>query len=965
MDQTRGGGIALVGREPELAAIDRLSERVLRNSGGTLVLAGPLGVGKSSLLAEAAVRAERSGFLVLAGRASPLVEGRAYALILDALRTYLRDLDRSRRASLVMGLPELGCLFPGLDLPQPEPLHDPALEKTRLFEALSRLLERLSRQQPLLLSLDDLHWADSQSLEMLGHLASSLAELRVGVLCAYRSDERPLSRSLRTLLQSLDRAGLARRLEVGRLPPSAVAERAAAMLGGTPPSALLSLLESRTGGIPLFGEGLIEALRQAGTLTLDAGIWTLQPGAEAPLPTGLRDLLLERLDRLTVPERAVVETLAVCGDAASYEILAAAAGLPLPELEEALEALVRQRLVTESEAGSMVTFGLAHPLYQETAYGALPLLTRRRLHLRMIEAMTGQGVTDVARRATHYLGAGPLTDGEQALDVVVAAAEEAMSVYAYDAAARYLTAALDMVRQGRRRALLPQLLTHLGDALYGQGESGAALAMWREAVAAREQAPIPDTAELARLHRRIGQAEFYRGQPAEALASIGRAKALLAPVAEGKMTQQLATLYHEEVYLRARTDDVPGAAAVAAELAAVAGRDPVPEVRALLLGAQQLVAVFQNRLQEAVAISRRALAGKLQPLAEHRIRHFLAWSYGQLGDMEAFRLACEENRALARRVGAPGLEAATFGYEVAYAAFTASDWDEVLHDAGRLLALAQRAAVRRIPAAHLARALILARRGERQASAESLAAAQESLDAVGGSVVDLVGAANYVRALLAWEQGDLVQLRAVLQAMKPVTMPEMPISYLIRAEAWAVLGEPARAQAALAPLADESPIKAATAGLVAGALGDPEGYAQAIERFDRLGFPFWGARARLGWAGLMVSTQPAEAVAAAREALAVFERLGAQPYCERARALLRDLGVALPARTAPEGDGLLTPREWEVAQHVAVGRSNSEIAEQLFISQRTVTTHLQRIYSRLGISRSELTAYVNSRSDNT
>lgn len=956
----------MVGREPELAEIDRLSERVLRNSGGTLVLAGPLGVGKSSLLAEAAVRAGRGGFLVLAGRASPLAEGRAYALILDALRTYLRDLDRSRRTSLVMGLPELGCLFPGLDLPQPEPLHDPALEKTRLFEALSRLLERLSRQQPLLLSLDDLQWADSQSLEMLGHLASSLAELRVGVLCAYRSDEAPLSRSLRTLLQSLDRAGLARRLEVGRLPLSAVAERAAAMLGGTPPSALLSLLESRAGGIPLFVEGLIEALRQAGTLTLAAGIWTLQPGAEAPLPTGLRDLLLERLDRLTVPERAVVEILAVCGDAASYEILGAAAGLPAPELQGALEGLVRQRLVTESAAGAMVTFGLAHPLYQETAYGALPLLTRRRLHLRMIEAMTAQGVTDVARLGMHYLGAGPLTDGDQALGVLVAAAEEAMSIYAYDAAARYLTAASDLARQERRRALLPELLTHLGDALYGQGESGAALAMWREAVAVREQAPTPDREELARLHRRVGQAEFYRGQPAEALASIGRAKALLAQAASGPMTQQMATLYHEEVYLRARTGDVPGAATVAAEMAAAAGRDPSPEVRALVLGAQQLAAVFQNRLEKAVAIGRRALAGKLQPLAEHRIRHFLAWSYGQLGDMEAFRLACEENRALARRVGAPALEAATFGYVVGYAAsFTASDWDEVLQDAGRLLALAQRAAVRRIPAAHLARALILAWRGEREAAAQSLAAAQELLDAVGGSVVDLVGFANDLRALLAWEQGDLVQLRALLASTKPVTLPQMPISYVIRAEAWAVLGERALAQAALAQLADESPIKAATAGLVAGALGDPEGYAQAVERFEALGFPFWGARSRLGWAGLMVGTQPAQAIIAAREALAVFERLGAQPYCERARRLLRDLGVALPVRTAPEGDGLLSPREWEVARLVAAGRSNSEIAEQLFISQRTVTTHLQRIYSRLGISRSDLTAYVTSRRDNT
>ena len=952
----------MVGREPELVEMDRLLEPVLRGNGATLVLAGPLGAGKSSLLREAEVRAERRGFLVLAGSASPLADGRAYALILDALRALLRELDRSQRASLVVGLSELGRLFPGLDLPQPEPLLDPALEKTRLFEALVRLLERLARQQPVLLSLDDLHWADSQSLELLGHLSSSLADLRVGVLCAYRSDETPLSRSLRTLLQTLDRAGMARRLEVQRLSTAGVTALAAALLGDPPPSALVALLDRRAGGMPLFAEALIEALREAGALTRVAGVWTLQPGAEVPLPAGLQDLLLDRLDRLPVPQRTLVDILAVYSDAIPYETLALTAQLPEPEILGALQELTRQRLVTETAAGALVRFGLAHPMYQETAYGALPLLTRRRLHLRVIEAMTAQEAPDVADLAVHYLGSGPLADGERALDVLVEAADEARAVYAHDAAARYLTAALEMVRQGRRHALLPVLLTQLGDALYGQGESGAALAMWREAVAAREQAP--DAGELARLHRRIGQAEFYRGRPAEALASIGRAKALLAPGDGSPLTPELAALYHEEVYVRARTGDVAGAAAVAAELAAAAGPDPAPGVEALVLGAQQLAAVFQNRLGEAVAISRRALAGNLQPLAEHRTRHFLAWSYLLLGDLDAFRLACEENRALARRVGAPALEATTAGYVLGHAVF-AGDWDEALLGAGALLALAQRAAPRRIAVAHISRALILAWRGAGPAARDALAAAQESLEASGEPPVDLVGLVNDVRAVLAQEQGEMAQLRAILAATNPVALPEWPLSYVIRAQAWASLGEPALAQAALAPLADESPFKAAAAALVAGVGGDPAGYLRAIERFDGFGHRFWSARARLGWAGLVAGTQPAQAITAAREALAVFERLGAQPYRGRARRLLRKLGVALPTRTAAEGDGLLSPREWEVARLVAAGRSNSEIAEQLVISQRTVTTHLQRIYSRLGISRSELIAYVTSRSDNT
>lgn len=964
MDRAHGDGTAWVGREPELAEIDRLSETVLRSSGAILVLAGPLGVGKSSLLAEAGVRAGRRGFLVLAGRASPLAEGRAYALILDALRTFLRELDRTRRASLVVGLPELGRLFPGLDLPQPEPLHDPALEKTRLFEAVVRLLERLSRQQPLLLSLDDLHWADSQSLELLGHLAGSLADLRVGIVCAYRSDETPLSRSLRTLLQTLDRGGMARRLEVGRLPVSAVTDQVAALLGGPPPPALVSLLESRAGGIPLFVEGLIAALRQAGALTRGAGVWTLQPGAEVPLPAGLRDLLLNRLDRLTAPQRALVDILAVCGDATPYEILAAAVQLPEPEISGLLDLLARQQLVTETAAESMVTFELTHPLYQETAYGALPLLARRRLHLRVIEAITAQGAPDVARLGVHYLGAGPLVDGERALGVLVAAADEARAVYAHDVAARYLTAALDLVRQGRRRALLPVLLAQLGDALYGQGESGAALVLWQEAVAAREQSPTPDGGELARLCRRIGMAEFHRGRSAEALAAMGRAKAVLMRLDGGPMTKELADLCHDEVYLLVRTGDIPGAAAAAAQLAAAAGDAPAPGVLAVVLGAQQIAAVFQNRLREGVAIGRRVLACALQPLTEHRIRHFLMWSYVQLGELEAARRVCEENREFSRRVGAPALESSSITTLIILAT-SMGEWDEALRLAGEFFPLAQRVAPRRIPGIHLFRAMILSWRGMHAEAAEELATAEAVLISGGQPMTEYVRVAQNVRAVLAWERGDMAQLRAALATAEPLWTGDSPMVYIILAEAWALLGEPARAQAVLASLPDDSPYKAAVSALVAGVMGDPAGYARAADTYAACGLRFWSARARLGWSGLVAGTQPAQAAAAARETLAVFERLGAQLYCERTRRLLRDLGVALPVRTAAKGDGPLSPREWEVARLVAAGMSNAKIADRLFISQRTVTTHLQRIYGRLGISRSELAAYVTGRGDDT
>ncbi len=172
----------LVGRSAEMDRLAAQLSRAARGQGCALFLAGEAGIGKTRLAQEALALARERGFLVLEGSAYALEGGLAYAPILAAFGPFLRRLDSPRQARLVSGLPDLGQLFTDLRLPAPLPLGDPALEKTRLFEAVVRLLERLARKTPVLLFLDDLHWADPASIELLHYLARGIADQAVFVL---------------------------------------------------------------------------------------------------------------------------------------------------------------------------------------------------------------------------------------------------------------------------------------------------------------------------------------------------------------------------------------------------------------------------------------------------------------------------------------------------------------------------------------------------------------------------------------------------------------------------------------------------------------------------------------------------------------------------------------------------------------------------------------------------------------
>ncbi|HEX6553327.1 MAG TPA: AAA family ATPase, partial [Ktedonobacteraceae bacterium] len=941
--------------------------RAAHGHGCATFLVGEAGIGKTRLAHEALVLAREQGFLVLEGSAYAL-EGRlAYAPILAAFGPFLRHLDSPRQARLVSGLLDLGRLFTDLRLPAPSPLGDPALEKTRLFEAVARLLERLARETPVLLFLDDLHWADPASIELLHYLARGLADQAMFVLGTYRAEEIDTARGLRSLVMSLRRAGQASEVVLARLEPEAIAELAAGMLESPAPGELLTLLDARAGGTPLFVEALIRTLIDADQLRKRGENWTLGTDRPPALPPDIRDLILGRLRHLDATARRVLDLIAVSGGAVPHAVLHKAGEWSDEVLLQAVQRLCTTGLVVEDVAGAQVIYILTHPLIQEVAYAELPEMTRRNAHAAFAAALEWVQPDDLDRLAHHYRAAGPQADPQRALEVLLKAGERAQELYANDQAARHFGAALTLIREGRRMEVLPSVLERLGEAWERVGEASAAIAVWSEAHNLHERAR--NVSSIARLHRRLALAEWDRGHFDIALAHL---EAGLQALAGSEPSAELAELLHVQAILLKRRGDFNGVSTAAQNLAALAERLGSGRVlaEAYLDHAADLDIVAARDMVQR-GLTEAELAN--EPLLVQRAHDLLALFAYTLGEHTMARHHAMLSLAVAQQLGAPTLEVYPRNRLIAVD-LMAGRWDEALRESAETVALARRLGlVRGIAGVLSLRALVHVYRGDLDEAAACLDEVRKVFG--GGAMSDhnIFRQVALTEMLLAIERADAAAVLAALGRLgQMITATDFPLlGQALLAEGQIMVGRPEYAliitQDFMAQAPPDNVFAAALGsrikGLAQQALGQTtEALAslnQAYYAFEAAAMPFDAARARLEWATLVAANDTTLAVTALQESLDVFERLDARRYARRARRLLYKLG-ARPRSTSPRSKGttLLSPRELEIVRLVAENLTNAEIAERLVISPRTVTTHLDRIYTRLGInSRTALVRY--------
>ena len=383
----------LIEREREQAALTEAISAAASGASAVILVAGEAGVGKTRVIRTVLGATDMR---VLAGSTGPGGTS-PYGPIIAALRTYLRAVPDGLQeagplaAHLALLLPELGPPPPQSDLPT-------------LVEALRCALVAIGRTQPVALFLDDLHWADAASLELLPALASGLAGESVVLVGAYRSDDLPRGHALRRVRSELRRDGRLREIVVEPLDLMGTGALASRILGGAVGSRLATLLYHRTQGLPFFVEELAAALVDSGRLTHESGGWELADAGEVLIPDTLRDAVLLRADGLSGAGREALEVAAVAGLAVDLDLIEQLVGTGT-----GLTELIERRLLSEGSPGQAV---FHHALVREAIYGEVPWPRRRALHRTMATALAARG-TAAAIVAEHWLAGRAFEQGRR------------------------------------------------------------------------------------------------------------------------------------------------------------------------------------------------------------------------------------------------------------------------------------------------------------------------------------------------------------------------------------------------------------------------------------------------------------------------------------------------------------------------------------------------------------------------
>jgi DNA-binding SARP family transcriptional activator len=552
-------GWPFVGRERELG---RLWEAWADASSGRsrlVLLCGGPGIGKTRLAGELAQRAHGEGAVLYAGcQEDALVP---YQPFVEAVRPYVRSgwLDGARGA-LGPGEAELARLIPELPQPAPEGRavgpDDPETRRYLLFEAVSSLLIQVCAGAPVLLVLDDLHWADRPTLQLLRHVLRSQREAPLLVVGSYREAEVAPGGPLFELLADLRRDGLFERLSLEGLDERGVRALIASHAGEAAPRELTQRVHARTEGNPFFVEEVVRDLLEASVLSEREGLWiSARTPEEIGVPDGVKEVIGYRLARLSEGCRGMLSAASVLGREFRFDLLVSMVDADDESLIGALEEALRAQLVTEytQEPG---TYAFTHALVRETLYGALSAPRRQRVHAAAALALAAETpATSPTELAHHWRQARRLPE---ALASSLAAAEAAEKVYASAEAHHHLEYVLqiwDRVADAEQRTDfdLAGVIARTAENAFLTFELARAIALARKAVELVEGMGDPVRAALA--YVRLGHYLWADGAVDEALESSRMAVELMPAEPPSAELAQVLAAHGQILMLRGRRVD--------------------------------------------------------------------------------------------------------------------------------------------------------------------------------------------------------------------------------------------------------------------------------------------------------------------------------------------------------------------------------------------------------------------------
>ena len=473
-------GRIFVGRDGELERLGQLWKEAAAGERRVALLAGEPGVGKTRLAAELAQRAYDGGGVVLAGRCDEDL-GVPFQPFVEALHHYVSHASELRPGryggELARLVPELASKVPGL----PQPLRsDPETERYRLFDAVAAWLAEVSGEEPVLLLVDDLHWAAKPTLLLLRHVLRSAEPLRLLVVATYRDSEVGRGHPLAELLADLRRVECVERFPLTGLDRAAVTafiEAAAGHALGDDDEGLPRAVWAETEGNPFFVAEVLRHLAETGGIEQRDGRWVMTaPVDQLGIPEGVRDVVGRRLSRLSETANRALWVASVVGLEFDPAIVRMAGDLSDEALFSSLEEAAGARLV--SEAGSRYRFG--HALVRATLYDEMTAARRVALHRQVaeaIETMHAGALDDHLPSLAHHWARACARSAEtaRAVDYATRAGDRALAQLAHDEAVAYYRQALELldVAEGTAGpATRLQLLIALGEAQRRAGDAG-------------------------------------------------------------------------------------------------------------------------------------------------------------------------------------------------------------------------------------------------------------------------------------------------------------------------------------------------------------------------------------------------------------------------------------------------------------------------------------------------------------
>jgi DNA-binding CsgD family transcriptional regulator len=981
----RASGDRLVGRDGELRRLVGLLDAAAAGQPAQALIGGDAGVGKTRLVMELEAAAASRGFTVLSGRCAELGDSIPYLPLADALReaTAAPGADKLL-LDAIASRPVLGRLLPDRGGEEP-PADLPGLAQQQLFGAVLGMLTELAEARPVLVVLEDLHWADRSTRDLVTFLSRVLHRERIAAVATYRTDDLHRRHPLRPVVAELLRLPLVTSIELGPLPDEAMADHLSALSPAPLDAAALQQMITRAEGNPYYGEELLAAGeerpgRPGAPAEPGAG-----PSGLAALPSGLASLLLARFERVSPPAQQALRAAAVAGRRMEDDIIRLASGLAADEYDQAIrESVAQQLLVPDGAAG----YAFRHALIQEAIYADLMPGERTRLHAKFADLLADEArlasVPGTAAELAHHRLASHDVTG--AFTASVQAGGEAERLAAPAEAHRHYDQALGLWE----RVSEPEKLAGISRGKLTFRSAGSAAASGDVTRAVHElrrlRELLGDSGNPALICRVCERLAYYlletEAPRRDALeAAHAGVQAMPEDPPTWERARALATYAQTLIYAR----DEPAAAKQARRARTAARAAGAPWVEADTLVTLGLLAERHGQVADAIRqfklAYQQAQEGRVLGV-ELRAAFQLARSLLERGDLgPAARIAHEG----VQRAEENGLGLAPYGLDLQYlhylAHFADGCWEHAQELAdgfavrvttmaeARLSAMALFIDVARgssvvgdrVPwlepfwgadrfAGYVARGLLAERalwRGDTEEALREVSAALAMLSHDGGYGpqavrVAAVGlAARADRAALARATGnpdgaraEVEEARALIDvAREGADYPRLP-NFVVGIDGRGWL---ARAEAEWRRAQGDN---------------DPAAWQSVVETFGP-GFVYETARARWRLAeALTEAGRRDEAQHEWEQASETADKLGAGPLQEVLADLARRarLGPRLSGYQAPGPLAALTVREREVLRLLAEGRSNREIAAALFIAPKTASVHVSNILGKLGAS---------------